>query len=97
LLQGRTVNGALFVTPCAVALIDMVAGAETFEVRIANDLLVVPAEKVMDGVSGPAIDGFVLETAAVIPPDGAAHSIVAAALTVPPPVIVDGVNTTRVR
>ncbi|MGH9140807.1 MAG: hypothetical protein ACRD2I_06660, partial [Vicinamibacterales bacterium] len=74
---GLTVIGALFVTPLTVTRIDGVVVVETGWVCTANDALVAPAANVVCPVVGVAADAFVLSSAAVSPPAGAGHSIVA--------------------
>ena len=91
-----TVRDALFVTAFAAALMLTVVVAAGRVVRTVNPPFVAPAGSTIELVAGAATAGLVLESAIVIPPDGAAHSIVARPLTVPPPATVDGVRTTPV-
>ena len=95
--HGMTVSGALFVTPLAATRIAGVVTAVTLFVRTANAAAVVPAANVTVVVVGAATAAFVLVSVAVNPPGGAAHAIVAAPLTLDPPVTADGVNVTAVK
>jgi len=74
---GVTVRDALFVTACAAALMLTVVAAAGRWVRTVNAPFVAPAGSTIDVVAGAATAGLVLESATVIPPGGAAHSIVA--------------------
>ena len=74
-----------------------VVTAATALVRTANDACVDPAANNSDGLAGTAADGFVLVIVAATPPEGAGHSIVAAPVTLAPPVTAVGVNVTAVR
>ena len=62
-------------------------------VRTVKVPFVAPAATTIDEVVGDAMAGFVLESATVMPPDGAAHSVVATPLTGLPPTTDDGVST----
>ena len=88
-----TVNAAFFVTACAEALIVTVVVAAGLVVRTVNVPFVAPAATTIDAVVGAATAVFVLDSATVMPPDGAAHSVVATPLTGFPPTTDDGVST----
>jgi len=96
-VYGFTVNVALFVTPLTVTRMDGVAVAVTGMVRTPNVACVEPAANSTDPVEGVATDVIVLASAALMPPDGAAHSIVASPDEEAPPRTVDGVSVTAVR
>jgi len=96
-VYGFTVSAALFVTPLTVTRIDGVTAAVTGMVRTVNVAWVAAAANSTDPVAGVAADGMVLASAALMPPEGAAHSIVASPDEDAPPLTVDGVSVTAVR
>jgi hypothetical protein len=76
-LYGVTVRDALFVTPFTVALMLSVVADAGRLVWTVNPPFVAPAGITIDVVAGVATAVLVLERPTDVPPDGAAHSIVA--------------------
>jgi len=92
-----TVIVALFVTACAVALIDTAVAALTRFVFTTKLPVVAPCGSTIPGTAGEATVAFVLVTETGSPPAGAAHSLVTTAFTLVPPTTVDGESTSDVR